>query len=161
MGSSCMNKYLAVLIGVCLSLNASANSYVFGGRAHFNGALVGSGCVIVQENNLSPDLLADNKPVLKLDVSNCSPSVYYNLVIVMKYISNNTNISLSQVMSGEHSGLSPEREMRHSISLIGYPNKGEIPEGDTEYKTVVLPLPIEKNQLPDGNANILISIFYP
>ena len=65
-----MNKYLAVLIGVCLSLNASANSYVFGGGAHCNGALVGSSCVIVQENNLSPDLLADKKPCL-LYTSRC------------------------------------------------------------------------------------------
>ncbi|ENW00309.1 hypothetical protein F938_00953 [Acinetobacter bereziniae LMG 1003 = CIP 70.12] len=156
-----MKRYLVVLIGMCLSLNAFANSYVFGGRAHFNGALVGSGCVFVQDGDLKRFDHDSGGVVLKLNVTNCSLPIYYNLRIVMKYVTKNAHVSVSQVMSGEQIGLMPQNELHHSIGLIGYPDKSSIIKDGTGDKEMELPLPIAKDQMSQNGANFLISVIYP
>ncbi|ELW86546.1 MULTISPECIES: hypothetical protein [Acinetobacter] len=156
-----MKRYLVVLIGMCLSLNAFANSYVFGGRTHFNGVLVGSGCLFVQEGDLKQSDRNGGGPILKLNVRNCPSSVYYNLVIVMKYVSKSAHVSVSQVMSGEQIGLMYRNELNHSVGLIGYPDKNSIIKDDAGDKGVELPLSNAKSQMSQDETNVLISVIYP
>ena len=46
-----MKKYITLIAGILVSTHIYAESYVFGGRAHFQGVLINQSCSILIENN--------------------------------------------------------------------------------------------------------------
>lgn len=169
MGLFHMNKYLAVVIGICISLNTFANSYVFGGRAHFNGSLVNPSCAFVPKNNLKNSASLDLGSFLELNVSNCSSSVYYNLAIALRDNSTIARSSVYQLATGKSFYLLPGANLYHSqireealsqadLDVNGNHQVAELANID---ETVALPLPFEVDQVSQNSTNILISVFYP
>ncbi len=169
MGLFHMNRYLAVLIGMAISLNASANSYVFGGRAHFNGSLVNPSCAFVPGNNLKHLTTIDLASFLELNVSNCSSTVYYNLEIALRDPRNIASSSNAQSVSEKSFYLLPGANLHHSQIYEGVPSQvalnvienQSVAELSNIDETVVLPLPFQVGQMSQNSTNILLSVFYP
>ncbi|MCX5466354.1 hypothetical protein [Acinetobacter nematophilus] len=164
-----MNKYLAVVIGMSISLNTFANSYVFGGRAHFNGALVNPSCAFIPNNNLKHLTTIDLASFLELNVSNCSSTVYYNLAIELRDPRNIASSSNSQSVSEKSFYLLPGANLHHSqvdegvssqVALDVNGNQRVVELANID-ETVALPLPFEVSQVSQNSTNILISVFYP
>ncbi|CAM9300165.1 hypothetical protein ACBE110449_14545 [Acinetobacter bereziniae] len=170
MGLSHMNKYLTALVGMFLFQSAFADSYVFGGRAHFSGSLVNPSCLFAQESHSKLVENRETESDLELSVSNCSSTVYYNLAIALKDANNRHLISDSLALPEQAFYLMPGMNLHHSnvyqrsaISQVAYEvtNTAQEPELTNIDETVVLPLSKLNGQSTENSKNILISVFYP
>jgi hypothetical protein len=170
MGLSHMNKYLTALVGMFLFQSAFADSYVFGGRAHFSGSLVNPSCLFAQESHSKLVENRETESDLELSVSNCSSTVYYNLAIALKDANNRHRISDSLALPEQAFYLMPGMNLHHSnvyqrsaISQVAHEvtNTAQEPELTNIDETVVLPLSKLSGQSTENSKNILISVFYP
>lgn len=170
MGLSHMNKYLTALVGMFLFQSAFADSYVFGGRAHFSGYLVNPSCLFAQESHSKLVENRETESDLELSVSNCSSTVYYNLAIALKDANNRHRISDSLALPEQAFYLMPGMNLHHSnvyqrsaISQVAHEvtNTAQEPELTNIDETVVLPLSKLNGQSTENSKNILISVFYP
>ena len=75
-----MKKYITLIIGILVSTHIYAESYVFGGRAHFQGVLINQSCSILIENNAAVSIKTPNSPI-QINFSLCPVSIYDNLAI--------------------------------------------------------------------------------
>ncbi|MCU4315192.1 hypothetical protein KTH46_09180 [Acinetobacter bereziniae] len=165
-----MNKYLTALVGMFLFQSAFADSYVFGGRAHFSGSLVNPSCLFAQESHSKLVENRETESDLELSVSNCSSTVYYNLAIALKDANNRHRISDSLALPEQAFYLMPGMNLHHSnvyqrsaISQVAHEvtNTAQEPELTNIDETVVLPLSKLSGQSTENSKNILISVFYP
>lgn len=165
-----MNKYLTVLVGIFVFQSAFADSYVFGGRAHFNGTLVNPGCSFSQDSNLKHLASVNQNHFLELNVSNCASTIYYNLAIAVKDIGNTTRGANLSGYPEQAFYFAPGTNLQHSNvyerSMLTQPENGianAVPEAELTSidETVVLPLSKLNAQLAENNTNILLSVFYP
>lgn len=165
-----MNKYLTVLVGMFLFQSAFADSYVFGGRAHFSGSLVNPSCLFAQKSNFKFGENRETESHLELNVSNCSSTVYYNLAIALKDANNSHLISDSLALPEQTFYLMPGMNLPHSnvyqrstLSQVAHEvtNMTQEPELTNIDETVVLPLSKLNGQSTENSKNILISVFYP
>ncbi|KAF1026082.1 MAG: hypothetical protein GAK29_01483 [Acinetobacter bereziniae] len=158
-----MNKYLTVLVGMFLFQSAFAGTYVFGGRAHFNGSLVNLGCSFAQESNLKRLKPVNENSLLELNVSNCSSNVYYNLKFEFAEAIQGTTatefkaINLMSTTNVLHSMPQFESSKTADESLLSQPDV-ELINID---ETLALPLTFTSGSLPQNGKNILLSVFYP
>ncbi|MFW1947634.1 hypothetical protein ACG907_06955 [Acinetobacter bereziniae] len=158
-----MNKYFTVLVGMFLFQSAFADSYVFGGRAHFNGTLVNPGCSFAQESNLKRLEQVNENSLLTLNVSNCSSNVYYNLKFEFAEAIQGTTPTEFKAIN-----LMSTTNMLHSMAQFqGSKTADELllPQHDVELanidETVALPLTFTSGSLTQNSKNILLSVFYP
>ncbi|WP_151752066.1 hypothetical protein [Acinetobacter bereziniae] len=165
-----MNKYLTALVGMFLFQSAFADSYVFGGRAHFSGSLVNPSCLFAQKSHSKLVENRETESDLELSVSNCSSTVYYNLAIALKDANNRHRISDSLALPEQAFYLMPGMNLHHSnvyqrsaISQVAHEvtNTAQEPELTNIDETVVLPLSKLNGQSTENSKNILISVFYP
>ncbi|WP_373350741.1 hypothetical protein [Acinetobacter bereziniae] len=165
-----MNKYLTALVGMFLFQSAFADSYVFGGRAHFSGSLVNPSCLFAQESHSKLVENRETESDLELSVSNCSSTVYYNLAIALKDANNRHRISDSLALPEQAFYLMPGMNLHHSnvyqrsaISQVAHEvtSTAQEPELTNIDETVVLPLSKLNGQSTENSKNILISVFYP
>lgn len=75
-----MKKYITLIAGILVSTHSYAESYVFGGRAHFQGVLINQSCSILIENNAAVSIKTPNSPI-QINFSLCPVSIYDNLAI--------------------------------------------------------------------------------
>ncbi len=73
-------KCLVFTIGILVISNSFAESYVFGGRAHFQGVLINQGCSILVEKNMPIHVKTPTLPV-HVNFSLCPVGIYDNLTI--------------------------------------------------------------------------------
>lgn len=158
-----MNKYLTVLVGMFLFQSAFADSYIFGGRTHFNGTLVNPGCSFAQESNLKRLNLAEELSLLEMNVSNCSSNVYDNLKFEFAEAIQGTTPTEFKAIH-----LMPKAHVWHSMAQFeGSKTEDEsvLSQHDVELanidETVALPLALTNGSLPQNSKNILLSVFYP
>ncbi|MFW1942597.1 hypothetical protein ACG93R_03615 [Acinetobacter guillouiae] len=163
-----MHKYLSIAVGLLLALDSYANSYVFGGRAHFNGSLVNPSCAFSQDGNLKRLVNTEVDAELKLNVSDCSSMTYYNLSIAFTEAGSvpiaNVQQSAEQMMY-----LKPGLNLHHSVAQASIPVASDpaiaIERADIELaaidETIDLPVQLMDGQLNKNSSNILMSVFYP
>lgn len=163
-----MNKYLFVLVGLSLALDSYANSYVFGGRAHFNGSLVNPSCAFAQDSNLKHSVNREESVHLKLNVSDCSSMTYYNLSIAFTEAGSVPVVDVQQ-STEQLMYLKPGLNLHHSVVEVSTPvvtdsvtaiepTKIELAAID---ETIDLPVLLTDGQLSKSSANVLMSVFYP
>jgi hypothetical protein len=159
-----MKKYMILIAGVLLNTHLYADSYVFGGRAHFYGALVNQSCSISFEQTVQDVIEAPESPI-QLHFSLCTDSIYDNLAIGLSKqnkqvpeiffkfpqakndLDKEINIQNFESMSRGQSFISQFDQKTHY--------------GAISTKSVNLFLqPTLKSSL-NQSPNILISIFYP
>jgi len=168
MGVFHMHKYLSALIGLLLALDSAANSYVFGGRAHFNGSLVNPSCAFSQDSNLKRLVNTELGTPLQLNVSDCSSMTYYNLSIAL------TDASLAPTSAIQQSTeqliqLKPGLNSHHSIAQVLNPVATNAVTATEQAsfelaainETIDLPVLLKDSQLSKSSSNILMSVFYP
>lgn len=163
-----MHKYLSVLVGLLLALDSSANSYVFGGRAHFNGSLVNPSCAFSQNSNLKRLVNTDVNGHLKLNVSDCSSMTYYNLSIALTDVSLMTP-NVIQQSTEQLIQLKPGLNLHNSVAQILNPVTTDAVTATEQAsfelvainETIDLPVLLKDSQLSKSSSNILMSVFYP
>lgn len=168
MGVFHMHKYLSVLIGLSLALDSSANSYVFGGRAHFNGSLVNPSCAFSQDSNLKHLVNTDVNALLQLNVSDCSSMTYYNLAIALTDASS-APVNDAQQNSVQLIQLKPGLNLHHSIAQVTNPvatdTVNAIEQADIELaaidESIDLPVQLKTGLVSKNSSNILMLVFYP
>lgn len=168
MGVFHMNKYLSALVGLLLALDSSANSYVFGGRAHFNGSLVNPSCAFSQDSNLKHLANTAVDARLLLNVSDCSSMTYYNLSIALTDASL-AHSSMIQQNTEQLIQLKPGLNLHHSIAQVSNPvATGAVTtteQADIELaaidESIDLPVMFMDGQLTKSSSSILMSVFYP
>lgn len=164
-----MNKYLLVLVVMCISLGASANSYVFGGRAHFNGVLVNSACAFVAKDDQKYVEQTQTEWVVEFNVSSCISTVYQNLAVVLQDVNKMKRVSASQAESGKPLYLMPELNLHHLRSQEAIATQTSLGTAVAERhdeltnidETVALPLASNAGQVSQNSPNILLSVVYP
>lgn len=168
MGVFHMNKYLFVLVGLSLALDSYANSYVFGGRAHFNGSLVNPSCAFAQDSNLKHSVNREESVHLKLNVSDCSSMTYYNLSIAFTEAGSVPVVDVQQ-STEQLMYLKPGLNLHHSVVEVSAPvvtdSVTAIEPTNIELaaidETIDLPVLLTDGQLSKSSANVLMSVFYP
>ncbi|MBO3653061.1 hypothetical protein [Acinetobacter bereziniae] len=75
-----MKKYIALLTLILINIDIYAESYIFGGKAQFMGALINQGCFISLEAPILRTSGVANNP-LKIYFSSCPVDIYDHLVI--------------------------------------------------------------------------------
>lgn len=168
MGVFHMHKYLSIAVGLLLALDSYANSYVFGGRAHFNGSLVNPSCAFAQDSNLKHSVNREESVHLKLNVSDCSSMTYYNLSIAFTEAGSVPVVDVQQ-STEQLMYLKPGLNLHHSVVEVSTPvvtdsvtaiepTKIELAAID---ETIDLPVLLTDGQLSKSSANVLMSVFYP
>lgn len=167
MGLFHMNKYLSVVVGVLLSVESYADSYVFGGRAHFNGSLVNPSCAFTLANNLKHLSHSVAEAQLQLNVSDCSSMTYYNLVIALAD-ANAMPATASMQNTTTWIYLKPGLNLHHSIAQLLDPVSTAAHTATDQAsvlaaidETIDLPLLSPTGDFSINSQNILISVFYP
>lgn len=169
MGVFHMHKYLSALVGLLLALDSSANSYVFGGRAHFNGSLVNPSCAFTQDSNLKHSVMSTAVDArLKLNVSDCSSMTYYNLSIALSDASLASS-SMIQQNTEQLIQLKPGLNLHHSVAQVSNPVATDAvtttEQVDIELaaidESIDLPVMFMDGPLTKNSSNILMSVFYP
>lgn len=163
-----MHKYLSVVVGLLLALDSYANSYVFGGRAHFNGSLVNPSCAFTQDNNLKHSANTEVSTPLQLNVSDCSSMTYYNLSIALTDASLASS-SVIQQNNEQLIQLKPGLNLHHSVAQVSNPVATEgvsaSERADIELsaidETIDLPVLLKGNYFSKNSSNVLMSVFYP
>ncbi len=75
-----MKKYITLIAGILVNTHIYAESYVFGGKAHFQGVLINQSCSILIENNTAVSIKTPNSSI-QINFSLCPVSIYDNLAI--------------------------------------------------------------------------------
>lgn len=75
-----MKRYITLIAGILVSTHIYAESYVFGGKAQFLGALLNQSCSIVIESTTYASMGAPQSPI-QIHFSTCSVDYYNNLII--------------------------------------------------------------------------------
>lgn len=163
MGLIFMKKYMvlvAVLAGY--SLNAHAASYVFGGRAHFNGALVNPACAIGIDDpsTTSAFLIKENHHEVMLAFTECSPWVYTGLSLKFSDIEQQSQKLLKdanqQIDVAEN--LIDKQEITKLERGRIYYHYNAVVTGDTEKKMGVVQMNNPTEPFPE---KVLLSVVYP
>lgn len=161
-----MKKYIIIISGILVSTHTPAESYVFGGKAHFEGVLINQSCSILVENNTSVSIKTPNTPV-QINFSMCSVSTYDNIGIGLSkhnqsvreffYTDAKTKINLNSNKKIElESSLRPNsnQKMIHKIDLPKHYDH-------FSKNSIAIRLNPESENTYDQKSNFLISIFYP
>ena len=168
MGVFHMNKYLSAVVGLLLALDSSANSYVFGGRAHFNGSLVNPSCAFSHDSNLKRLVNTEVGTRLQLNVSDCSSMTYYNLSIAFTDASLASS-SMIQQNTEQLIQLKPGLNLHHSIAQLSNPVAIDAVYATEQVgielsvidETIDLPVMLTDGQFSKNSSNVLMSVFYP
>ena len=75
-----MKRYITLIAGILVSTHIYAESYVFGGKAQFLGALLNQSCAIAIESTVYTSTRAPQSPI-QIHFSACPVDYYDNLII--------------------------------------------------------------------------------
>ncbi|MBJ9372084.1 hypothetical protein [Acinetobacter sp. TGL-Y2] len=159
-----MKKYITLIAGILVSTHIYAESYVFGGKAQFLGALLNQSCSISIESIVDTSTRAPQSPI-QINFSTCSVDYYSNLIISLsepnqlkKEMFTTTAQTKSEfdkeinIQSAEHKRLG-EKFIQH----IDLPKHYD----DESPKSVRVYLNKSFEDSPTQAPHFLISIFYP
>lgn len=161
-----LTKYMIFIGTVLVGSNAFAESYVFGGRAHFQGVLLNQSCSILVERKKPAETKTPNLPVY-VNFSLCPVGIYDNLTI-----------SLSELDRPLKSEFYLDAKNQHVIYLnneLNIPSLDFVNSNKEFIRHIDLPTQYDRfskntmgiflNQGGKGTSqpasNILISVFYP
>lgn len=161
-----MKKYITLLTAMLIITNIHAESYIWGGRAHFQGVLINPSCSVSIENQALVSIKTPNFPI-QIHFSLCPENIYNNLIIgvseqnksaqelIYTVPKTKNDFDFNQglnVQTIEHKNLQPK--FIHHIEL------------PTQYDDFLdKSIAVFLNQMQWNSSahmpNILISIFYP
>lgn len=157
-----MKKYIALIAGISVCTHIYAESYVFGGRAQFLGALLNQSCSISFETSASAK--APQSPI-KIHFSTCSVDYYNNIIISLSepdqvkkemfYTVSQTKKDFDKqikIQSAENARLGQK-----FIQHVDLPKHYD--DDSTKSVRVYLNKPFENS--PAQAPHFLISVFYP
>ncbi|ENV91981.1 hypothetical protein P7L54_16380 [Acinetobacter bereziniae] len=163
MGLFIMKKYITLFAGILVCSHIYADSYVFGGRAHFRGVLVHESCAISVEKNR----LTTKTPHIPVQIhfSFCPMSIYDNLAIGLSEPNKHTQEIFFTTPQAKN-------DFDKEINIQGYEyiSIGQrliqyitLPKDDQNIKEKSINLFINHNfeNTLAQSQHILISVFYP
>lgn len=160
-----MKKYITLMVGVLIHMNIHAESYIFGGKAQFEGALVNQGCAIDLGNSQQFYGIKALTHSIFIHFSECSATTYEQITL-----------SVSQRLSaaGNEFYIYPQYQHEMYVSDLISSNRINamlINPNIQQYSTLysyekqqkILGIFIQQDQKKNAteNTNLLISVFYP
>lgn len=161
-----INQYAISLAMLCVVSSSVAESYVFGGRAHFQGVLINQGCSVLVHNPLSTQIETPTSPI-EVNFSLCPVGIYDNLTISLS--------ELESPQKGEFFIDAKNRKVIYLNNELNIPSLDSISAKQQFIRHIDLPEQYDsfsKNTMDiflnkpyrDPSvmtSNILISVFYP
>ncbi len=163
MGLFIMKKYITLFAGILVCSHIHADSYVFGGQAHFRGVLVHESCAVSVEKAR----VTTETPYLPVQIhfSLCPMSIYDNLAIGLSEANKHTHEIFFTTPQAKN-------DFDKEINIQGdeYISLGQrliqsvaLPKDDKNIReksvNVFLNQSIEEPFTP--SQHVLISVFYP
>ncbi|MDR0235327.1 hypothetical protein [Acinetobacter sp.] len=159
-----MKKYMILIAGILVSTHIYADSYVFGGRAHFYGVLVNQSCSISIEETARDAIKTPYSPI-QVHFSLCSDSIYDNLAIGLSK-QNKQNRELFFTSPHAKNDIEKENNLQNFEALRNDQKLIHHIDQTTHYDSIsttsvnIFLQPTLENVLKQS-PNILISVFYP
>ncbi|MCX5469033.1 hypothetical protein [Acinetobacter nematophilus] len=159
-----MKKYISLMAGIFFSTPIYAESYVYGGEAHFKGALINQSCSVLIDNPASISIKALQSPI-QFHFLGCSVDYYSNIVVGLSELnkpdkeifytvqSAKNNFDQQVNISGRDSRYSNHKFIRHIDLPEDYDN--------TSKKSVRVFLNQSLKNTSNQSPLFLLSIFYP
>lgn len=146
------------------SMDVYAESYVFGGRAHFNGVLVNAGCAIGLDNlPKEQQKLKRNFNEVVLRFSECSPWVFAQLSLNFSdieqtpqkaFLQTKKEGGIAEILKNKQQDMNLDKSGRDRI----YYHYNSPVTGDTEKMMGVIQV---KNHTKKFSGKALFSVVYP
>lgn len=160
------NQYLIFIAMLGVMSSSVAESYVFGGRAHFQGVLMNQGCSVLVSKEQSPNIKTPTIPI-EVNFSLCPVGIYDNLTISLS--------ELESLTKGEFYIDAQNRNVIYLNNELNIPSLNLINVNQRFIHHIDLPTEYDsfsKNTMsifmnqsyPEKStlsSNILISVFYP
>ena len=166
MSLSPMKKCITLIVGILVSTHIYAESYVFGGKAHFQGVLINQGCSVLIKNNAASNITTPDSPI-EIIFSFCPVSIYDNLTIGLsehnKPINEmfHTDIKVkSEFNINKELNINDLKQHRMVHKFIREIDRPKNYESLAKNSIGILFNPLPERP-PTQASNLLISVFYP
>lgn len=160
-----MKKYITFIIAILIHMNIYAESYIFGGRTQFEGALVNQGCAI---DTGSDQEYYGNKALnyfILMYFSECTEMTFKNISLSLSeqdglltsklyiYPGVQEDIFIADNYSLDHMGITDfnQNDLYYKENF----------SHEYQYKKLGITIPKRTNEKKAETTSILISVFYP
>jgi hypothetical protein len=159
-----MKRYITLIAGILVSTHIYAESYIFGGKAQFLGALLNQSCSISIESTAYASTRAPQSPI-QIHFSTCSVDYYNNLIITLSEPNQLKKEKFAETVQTKN-----DFDKEINIQSSEYKHLGrkfiqhiDLPKhyDDESPKSVQVYLNKPFEDSPTQAPHFLISIFYP